>query len=51
MDPNKNLANNSADYAEEELTEELTEEEKLFYQMIWGRRWDDVYPGAGSEKG
>lgn len=24
--------------------EELTETEKLFYQMIWGKVWDEEYP-------
>lgn len=48
MDLDKTPTENSADYAEDE---ELTEEEKLIYQMIWGRRWDDVYPSEGGEKG
>ena len=35
---------------EDDDEEGLTEEEKLFYQMIWGRRWDDVYPPKKSKK-
>lgn len=28
----------------EDDDEELTDEEKLFYQMIWGKVWDEEYP-------
>lgn len=28
----------------EDDDEQLTEQEKLFYQMIWGKVWDEEYP-------
>ena len=29
---------------QEDDNEELTDTEKLFYQMIWGKVWDEEYP-------
>ena len=31
----------------EDDEEELTPTEKLFYQMIWGKVWDEEYPPKG----
>lgn len=32
------------DPIDDEDDEELTEQEKLMYQMIWGKVWDEEYP-------
>lgn len=28
---------------------ELTEQEKLMYQMIWGLNWDEQFPSKGNK--
>lgn len=46
MKDSKNTKKTSpeVDPLDDEDEEELTEQEKLMYQMIWGKVWDEEYP-------